>query len=376
MKEFLKKYQAIPIGFVLTYLLVKVLSYGEIIRFTGEETLFNTLGFILFALFISLAVHQYLKREGTILRIVVGFCSFLAITLTMGYFTKHTPDNPLIIFSAVIFWLVLFALILPEFFKKYKTVILGFYGIAGIYFLYVRLFSESFEHYESTYKVLALTLFLIPIPIIILLWFYDQWKWIKTMQAEKTKTELALLKSQINPHFFFNTLNNLYSLAVNKSDQTPAVILKLSDMMRHTIYEGQKDRVKLEEEIEYLRSYIDLHQIRYQKEVDITFNVTESNGLEIAPLLFIVLIENAFKHGIESQRENGFIHIELDVQDKKVMFKVENSYEEQQGQGISQGGIGLENLRKRLKHQYAGKHHLEIEKNPTSFIAKLEIDTI
>ena len=99
----------------------------------------------------------------------------------------------------------------------------------------------------------------------ILGWLFQQWKWLKTLESKKSKAELSLLKSQINPHFFFNTLNNLYGLTVEKSDDAPNVVLKLSDMMRYTIYMGKEDLVPLKDEVDYLQNYIELHKIRYQK---------------------------------------------------------------------------------------------------------------
>ena len=99
-------------------------------------------------------------------------------------------------------------------------------------------------------------IFFLPIPVLFLVWVFEQWKWVQNLKAEKSKTELSLLRSQINPHFFFNTLNNLYALTIKNSKQAPDVILKLSDMMRYTIYEGEKETVKLGDEIEYLKNYM------------------------------------------------------------------------------------------------------------------------
>lgn len=272
------------------------------------------------------------------------------------------------------FCLAVFSQILPEFFTKYRVLILGFYVIAALYFLYVRFLSGDFEQYEATYKPFALGLFLIPIPLVIALWVFEQWKWAKTLKAEKSKAELALLKSQVNPHFFFNTLNNLYSLAVNQSEKTAEVVLKLSEMMRHTIYEGQKDRVKLDDEIEYLKRYIKLHQIRYQKEVDITFNAPKQNTLEVAPLLFIILLENAFKHGIDSQINDAFVHVDLTIDKTKLRFIIKNNFDA--GSSEKSMGIGLKNLRQRLELQYQGLYLLEEKTEDNIYTATLEIDTL
>ncbi len=160
------------------------------------------------------------------------------------------------------------------------------------------------------------------------------------------RAEVDSLKAQINPHFFFNTLNNLYGLTVEKSDSAPEVILKLSDMMRYTIYEGQKDRVALSDEIAYLENYIELHKIRYQRDLDIRFQRDVADEtLHIPPLLLIVLLENAFKHGVESLTENAFVHIKLASTDGTLRFELRNNFEAEDERPV---GIGLKNLRRRL----------------------------
>lgn len=371
MLEFWKKYQAIPIGVLFTFIFVEILSQAGLIRLAEDDVIFNALGFLFYAGAISLAINQYLKRGGTLIKTIAGFAVLLIVSFTIGYYTNHVQDNPLTILLLICFWLLMFYLILPEFVKKYRIIIFGLYGIAAVYFLYVRLLTGGFEEYESLHKNMALTLFLLPIPVVVTLWVYDQWKWFRTLKAEKTQAELALLKSQVNPHFFFNTLNNLYSLSVNKSEQTPEVILKLSEMMRHTIYEGKKNEVSLNDEIEYLRRFIELHQIRYKKNVEIQFNASEESELKVAPLLFIILLENAFKHGVESLRKNAFINIDLEIEGREVRFEVVNNYDRKERE--MEKGIGIENLRKRLELLYPDRHELFFEENEDTFKAKLQI---
>ena len=372
MKKLWDKYQAVPIGLLFTLVFVEILSSVDLIRLSEDDVLFNVLGFLFYSGAISLAVHQYFKRGGTLVKVIAGFIVFLIFAFTIGYFTNHVQDNPLTIFLLIGFWLLMFYLILPDFVKKYRLVIFGLYGIAAAYFIYVRLLTGGFETYESSYKNIALTLFLLPIPVVAGLWIYDQWKWFQLLKADKANAELALLKNQVNPHFFFNTLNNLYSLSVNKSDKTPEMILRLSEMMRHTIYEGKKDKVLLSEEIEYLRSFIELHQIRYNKEVDISFTAPEETTLEIAPLLFIVLLENAFKHGVESLRKSAFVHIDLVLEENVVSFRVVNNFDKKTHS--EEKGIGLENLKRRLELLYPGKHQLVLEKEQEIFKVELKIE--
>ncbi len=352
------------------------MQYIDLIRVTPGAWISNALGFLFYAYFISLAIHRYLKSGGSVLKVGSGFVVLVIVIFSIGYFTRHLQDNPLMILLLISFWLMLFYFILPDFFQKYRVLIFGLYGGSALFFLYARLFSGSFELYETSYKVWALSLFVLPIPILIMLWFYEQWKWFRTLKAEKAEAELALLRSQVNPHFFFNTLNNLYSLTVHKSEQAPEVILKLSDMMRYTIYEGKKDKVSLKEEIEYLQGYIDLHKIRYQKEVDIRFETPEETDLQVAPLLFIVPLENALKHGVESLREGAFIHasIKTNALNKKLVFEISNNFEKKELE--AEKGIGLENLRQRLELLYPDCHQLDIVREEGVFTVTLQLDML
>ena len=203
------------------------------------------------------------------------------------------------------------------------------------------------------------------------MWVYEQWRWPRTLQADKGKAELALLKSQINPHFFFNTLNNIYGLVVEKSEKAPEVVLKLSDVMRYTIYEGKEDLVALKDEISYLENYIELHKIRYQKKVDIQFKYEADEAVQVAPLLFIILLENAFKHGVEPSTENAYIHLNLKTEGSRILFTIENNYDSNIPR--EKGGIGLDNLKKRLAHSYPNRHELKIEKTDTIYKVHLKL---
>ena len=261
----------------------------------------------------------------------------------------------------------------PSFVIRRWKIILLYYGPLLMYFTYVRLFSDDLDAYLKFKDDTDLLGFLFPIPIFIglCLWIYDQWKWVKSMKAGKREAELGLLRSQINPHFFFNTLNNLYALTITKSDQAPEVILKLSDMMRYTIYEGEKETVKLLDEITYLENYIELHKIRYKKSVEISFNHTVDTSLTVAPLMFIILLENAFKHGIESLSENAFIHIDLYEDSKFICFDIENNFDPNDQNEST--GIGLNNLKKRLSLLYKDKHEYTVNVTDSVYKTKLKI---
>ncbi|WP_255362731.1 sensor histidine kinase [Tenacibaculum sp. MAR_2009_124] len=180
------------------------------------------------------------------------------------------------------------------------------------------------------------------------------------------------LQSQINPHFFFNMLNNLYGLVDKDSDKAKQLILKLSDMMRYSIYEGQKERVTLQQEIDFVRNFIKLHKMRYHKNITITFDVSvEDETLKIVPLLFIILVENAFKHGVEVLRNNAFVNIFINSEEAQVCFKIENNFDIDEK---SETGIGLENLKRRLILAYPKKHDFTHTIQQDMYSAKLTLN--
>ncbi|MCK0179276.1 histidine kinase [Flavobacteriaceae bacterium S0862] len=203
-------------------------------------------------------------------------------------------------------------------------------------------------------------------------WIIRNIKSIIRLKNEKAKTELLHLKSQVNPHFFFNMLNNLYGLVGKDAKKAQELILKLSDMMRYSIYDGEKDTVLLSEELTYLKNYIALHKMRYHKAIDVQFNMDiKDNDYEISPLLFIILLENAFKHGVENLREHAFIRIHLEAHNNIVNFEIENNFEVNEEN--QEAGIGLKNLKRRLELVYPKNHNLTISKTNNIYNAKLNI---
>jgi len=188
-------------------------------------------------------------------------------------------------------------------------------------------------------------------------WFTTQLTAINKMKNEKIKSELMLLKSQVNPHFFFNMLNNLYGLVAKDTKKAQKLILKLSDLMRYSIYEGKKDMVALSEEIEYLKNYIELHKTRYHKNIIIDFSTKIDENCRVVPLLFIMLLENSFKHGVEALRTNAYVKVDISSFENKIQFTVENNYDSAVNEKNNMG-IGLENLKRRLELIYPNKHEL------------------
>jgi sensor histidine kinase YesM len=373
MIAFLNKYKAFGIGLVITVLLLIILQ--DIGLIIPDEIKVETVSlFVFWWIVISIPIYKfaYLKNSKVVIFKILGLIALLILTLTLdSYF--NIPDNPFIFFLLISFWAGVLYVVFPAFFNKYKWYIIGLYALLLSYFFYVRLFSGSFENYADQEKDTAILLLVIPIPMLILLWIFEQWKWLKSLKDGKAKAELELLKTQVNPHFFFNTLNNLYALTVKHSDKAPEVVLKLSDMMRYTIYEGKKDKVALNDEVEYLKNYIDLHKIRYHKKVDIQFTDNVMDNDAVAPLLFIILLENALKHGVESLSDSAYIKMSLTSKDQEILFTLENNFDP--AEISEEKGIGLENLKRRLDLIYPKKHELTISEKDNVFKVDLKIKT-
>lgn len=226
---------------------------------------------------------------------------------------------------------------------------------------------------EEQAMALALCYFLVLI-VLAIGWVIRQFQELVKLKSEKSKTELLHLKSQVNPHFFFNMLNNLYGWVGKDPKTAQGLILKLSDMMRYSIYEGQADFVKLEQEVAYLKNYISLHKMRYHKTIDVRFRSDfEGERYRVMPLLFIILVENAFKHGVENLRENAFIDIDLSTKGNTIHFSVENNFDDLELPGGA--GIGLQNLKRRLELAYPKAHQLSLNTQGNIYKAKLSLTT-
>jgi len=197
----------------------------------------------------------------------------------------------------------------------------------------------------------------------------------KELEKEKLAAELKLLKSQINPHFLFNTLNNLYALTLNHSDKSPEVVYKLSQLMSYMLYDSNQSEVSLEKEVEYIQNYIALEKIRYSN-LDISMNVfDELRDVRIAPLLILPFVENSFKHGASNQLSSGFIRIDISVQELTLVIKVENSKVDPEIPRRP-SGIGLQNLRKRLALIYPERHTLQILDEEDVYLVVLKIEGV
>lgn len=264
--------------------------------------------------------------------------------------------------------------ILPLFFtnRKWLGLLLFVLNIAvftcvGVYFL-----SDALDYFEwrMVYNMIG---------ILILVLFVSSALKVAgdsfSRRQKEKEAELKLLKAQLNPHFLFNTLNNLYGLSVVKSDNLPNLMLKLSDLLRYSLYETKDVIVPLEKEIKYLENYVALEKIRLEKTI-INFNVKGNiTNKQIAPMLLIVFVENAFKH---LSAENGNVDISMSSEDNKLHFSCKNTIDIERPieENIEKGrsGIGLVNAKKRLALIYPEQHNLQITNHKDNFHVDLIID--
>lgn len=194
------------------------------------------------------------------------------------------------------------------------------------------------------------------------------------LRIEKQEAELNFLKSQTNPHFLFNTLNNIYSLARIKSDLAPESILKLSKILRYMLYETSSAFVAIEQELKIIADYIDLERLRYDESLHVNFNYdVEDMKQALPPLLLIPLVENAFKHGVSETRNRPFVDIHLSVRERQLLFLVKNSTENPLEETPVRENIGLSNLRRQLELLYR-EFQLTLEPEEHSFSASLKIN--
>jgi LytS/YehU family sensor histidine kinase len=191
---------------------------------------------------------------------------------------------------------------------------------------------------------------------------------------EKQSAELNYLKSQTNPHFLFNTLNNIYSLAMDKSDLAPESILRLSKILRFMLYEAGGPYIAIEQELKIIADYIALEKLRYDESLRVNFsNDVEDMKQALPPLLLIPLVENAFKHGVSETRTDPFVDIHLSVNKRQLLFVVKNSTEEFHEKEKLKENIGLSNLRRQLELLYAD-YHLSVQHSDAGFSATLNIN--
>ncbi|TCI94194.1 sensor histidine kinase [Tenacibaculum sp. M341] len=306
--------------------------------------------------------------------IFVWLCFFIILVIGVTSDSKVTTAFFAVLFLAPGVYATNY-LILPLFNKKKSLFFLLFVTI-GIATTFLPLFAISFASQEALTVKNFFSLF----GFILLAMVFGMTMKISRdsfrRRQEEKNAELKLLKAQLNPHFLFNTLNNLYGLSVIKSDKLPDLMLKLSDLLRYSLYETKEVFVPLKREINYLENYISLEKIRLEEQAEIIFNV-EGNiqDEKIAPMLFIVFVENAFKHLAIANGIKSKVVVTIKISDERIHFTCRNTYEEvydgEENLEKGKSGIGLVNAKKRLDLLYTDAHQLKINKTKDEFLVDL-----
>ncbi|CAN5899019.1 histidine kinase [soil metagenome] len=341
------------------------------------KILVHILGCAVFLL-IPVLFSPELNSSGSFLRIAPFKRDFLAYLLLVGFFYFN------------------FFVLIPELYLNKKH--LYFFLAAAACFIFILffprlLFPEGLHppgpsHHAGVFQPqgppprpspnhrrfvdygIRLLQFLVILVFSLLLKISDRWK---QVEKEKLSVELSYLKAQINPHFLFNTLNSIYSLAIQRSDETPAAVVKLSEMMRYVTTEAHSDFVSLEKELNYVSNYIELQKIRLGNTV--TINYKSEGALRnklITPLVLIPFVENAFKYGVNPE-EVCYITISIVVNENVLLFNAANKKVKIDFSKSAESGYGINNASQRLAHSYPGKHKLKIEDGENEYTVSLTI---
>lgn len=280
-----------------------------------------------------------------------------------------------------------FYLLIPKLLKKRSYIFYLFWLILTLSFssLFITGLLSVIQHRDLTRHLFSTNFFTTAAYVVItsLAKFLTDWielqdielRWHKA-EGQRLEAELKTLKAQINPHFLFNSLNNIYSLALINSPRTPEIILKLSDLMRHVLYESRENFIPVKKEVEFVTNFIELQRIRMSEQIEIQFDLQGSiPDRKIMPLVFEPFIDNAFKHGPRSSSDEVFIRIKLLLEPEQVHFEISNSSNRIDGyQTKGAHGVGLENVKQRLALLYApDDYELEITRDENSYRVKLKL---
>ncbi len=311
----------------------------------------------------------------------------------MDNYYKEFISNLVLLPSRMIGTYLLIYLILPLATQKKKFIsfgillmvhffLYGFIIYASFYFFnpYHELYNLGKQPLFNPTKILIKSIsdYFIPAMasafVIFKKWYLDEQK-NKKLAEEKMAAELNFLKSQVHPHFLFNTLNNLYALTLIKSEKTPDIVLKLSDLLDYMIYKSNDDFVPLDKELEIIEGYIELEKMRYNERLELNYEIKgEASTHQIAPLILLPFIENCFKHGASKDRIKPSIDIRIKIDPAFLSLKANNSIpEEKENSEQEIEGIGLNNVKRRLELIYPEKHELVIRKEDKVFEVELKI---
>jgi len=349
-----------------------------------------------------LNLNPYLKKLNNhsplLFNLVLWFCSF---TILLFIFSKGQKPIKIdyiftvsFLISVAIPVLINLYILLPRLLKKEKYLLFGIAFISNL-ILFTQLHNWLFEplldkvfpnyffmsYFSNTRHIIIFSIFLISTTLLKLSedWFYFNQNENKSLksQNELIQIQLASLRSQINPHFLFNSLNVIYALAIQKKDNVKDAVVQLSDILRYVIYDSNTERVSLKDEITLLKNYIGFQKFRVQGFNNINLKISiENDGFNIYPMLLLPLIENSFKHGIKGNLDDTFINITMDQKEGSFNFIIENNSLEGNGNNSNESsGVGLENIQKNLDIVYPNNYTFTTINVNNIFTVQLTINT-
>jgi sensor histidine kinase YesM len=301
------------------------------------------------------------------------------------------------VFLQFLLSVIVIQLLVPLFLSKKKILLFILGTLVSIYIMQtlysivrIHFFEVNYPQYyrrrppyillERMTSIIAfinnITWLVFPSIILLAIKYYRDQKDIVALKEQKKTTELNLLRNQLNPHFLFNTLNNLYVLALKKSDKTPEVIAKLSEILDYMLYQCKDKYVPINKEVELLENYIALEKVRYGSRVEVVFENQINRNVNIAPLILLTFVENAFKHGVSQELKNALIELSITTTDTEIIFKLKNSKPQSYtvNNTNDKKSIGMQNSEKQLDLLYPNAYDLVIKNTATNYSLELKLE--
>lgn len=338
---------------------------GQLNKFLQKRAVYHSFLWFIYALLMLLLNENHEQWWFSISNVLIHTIFVAALVYYNFYYLipLYLSRKRFLLYA---FWLAFATLIITP-----LELIILFWNLSGRPTAQANLIDNQGSHY----LVLLLVVSFSSVLRIIKYWFVQEQAQ-RDLERQNLQSELSFLKSQINPHFLFNTLNSLYALTLKKSEQAPEVVLRLSEMMRYMLYECNEKYVSLQQELQYIKNYLALEQVRYGQKAVIEFDylIDEVDKYKVAPLLFITFLENSFKHGLSHRIEAGFVTVYLQVEAGALEFHVDNSKADKRDEAYYQGGIGLKNVGRRLDLLYPARYQLDFEQDEQTYSVHLSLD--
>lgn len=332
---------------------------------------------VVFLFYATSSIERFTSTQEVVVTYI--FHVFLQVIMAYSILNFIVPD-----YKKHRSWIRILGFVLVLFF------LINFLYVSGRMFFLEKAYPDCYQlflkkngHLTFTQRIFDIKIMLFHLPIfylqplffLVALQFYEKQYKASRIKEEQKKNELKALKHQLNPHFLFNTLNNLYVLSMEKSDKAPEIIEKLSGILHYMLYGSDKKFVSIQKEIKLIENYLALEQIRYEDRVIVSFKNSIDKALMIAPLLLLTFIENAFKHGVSQELKMATVKIELSTNKEDILFKVFNTKPLSINKNKEEGekSIGLTNVSQQLNLLYPNRHSLEIKETNQSFEVKLKL---